>query len=207
MSSTTVINLRPQHPAVHRVLRIVLETNGEFVKNVVPEIRYLHRRTKKLCKYNEYYKITPFFDKFDYVRTLMCKHSYVLAVKNLLEGYNANNATSVNNLQKNTRFLTNALIQTIYNNLTHISSHLLALTTSAMNIRVVAPFLFAFEEREDIAAIFKNISRAKIHTALYYINRTNFPFTIKDIQMIKRFIYKFSSTLIKIYELLSTSRI
>jgi len=81
----SILNIRPQHPAVHEVLRLVIEVDREFVVYVNPEIDYLHKETKKLCKYNKYYKITPFFDKFNYVSLLICKHSYILAVKILLE--------------------------------------------------------------------------------------------------------------------------
>ena len=67
---TTLLNLGPQHPAVHGVLRLILETNGETVKKANCEIGFLHRGTEKLCEYMEYYKILPFFSRFDYVGTL-----------------------------------------------------------------------------------------------------------------------------------------
>jgi len=93
----SILNIRPQHPAVHDVLRLVIEVDREFVVYVNPEIDYLHKETKKLCKYNKYYKITPFFDKFNYVSLLICKHSYILAVKILLEEVHSKTSSSVNN--------------------------------------------------------------------------------------------------------------
>ena len=205
--SRNILNIRPQHPAVHEVLRLVIEMDSEFVIYVNPEIEYLHKETKKLCKYNKYYKITPFFDKFNYVRLLICKHSYVLAVKILLEELHSNNSVSVNNNLINTRFLKTQLVKIIYNNLVHIAPHLLALTTSAMNIRALTPFLFAFEERKEISALLKNISSAKMHTAFYSINSINFEFTDKDLQKIKNFLYNFNSTLVQMFEMLTYSNI
>ena len=205
--SKSILNIRPQHPAVHDVLRLMIETDREYVTYINPEIEYLHKGTEKLCKYNKYYKITPFFDKFDYVSLLICKHSYVLAVKTLLEELHCKQITSVNNNFINTRFIKNQILKILYNNLAHIASHLLALTTSAMNIRALTPFLFAFEERKEIASIFKRISRAKMHTALYAINRMNFEFTVKDLKLIKAFLFNSSSTLVQMFEMLSFSKI
>ena len=205
--SRNILNIRPQHPAVYDVLRLVIETDREFVIYVNPEIDYLHKETKKLCKYNKYYKITPFFDKFDYVSLLICKHSYVLAIKILLEEMHSNNNTSVNNSIISTRFIKTQLIKIIYNNLAHIAPHLLALTTSAMNIRALTPFLFAFEERKEISSILKHISRAKMHTAFYSINSINFTFTYKDLLLIKNFLFNFNTTLVQMFKMLSYSKI
>lgn len=205
--SKNIFNIRPQHPAVHGVLRLVVEMDREFVMYVNPEIEYLHKETKKLCKYNKYYKITPFFDKFDYVSLLICKHSYVLNIKTLLEEFHSKTSISVNNSKVSTRFIRTQLIKMIYNNLVHIAPHLLSLTTSAMNIRALTPFLFAFEERKEIAAILKNISRAKMHTAFYSINRLNFTFTYKDLTLIKNFLFNFNTTLVQMFEMLAYSKI
>lgn len=207
MSSPRIINVRPQHPAVHEVLRLIISVEREHVNYVNPEIRFLHRETEKLCKQLKYYKITPSFDKFNYVGLLVCEHSYILAVKTLLEEIHNNNSSSVNNSLIYTRNLKTQILKSLYNNITLISSHLLSLTTSAMNIRSITPFLYAFEEREEIAHILKRISRAKMHTAFYAINRLNFIFTIKDLELIKNFLYKFSASLVKTYEMLQNSEI
>lgn len=205
--SRNVLNIRPQHPAVYEVLRLVIETDREFVVYINPEIDYLHKETEKLCKYNKYYKITPFFDKFNYVRLLICKHSYVLAIKTLLEEMHSSNKTSVNNSDISTRLIKTQVTKIIYNNLAHIAPHLLALTTSAMNIRALTPFLFAFEERKEISSIFKHISRAKMHTAFYSINSINFSFTYKDLCLIKNFLFNFNTTLVQMFKMLSYSKI
>jgi NADH:ubiquinone oxidoreductase subunit D len=137
----------------------------------------------------------------------MCEHSYVLAVETLLEETHFNKNVSVNNKYISTRLIKIQLIRNIYNNLAHIASHLLALTTSAMDIGAITPFLFAFEEREEISTLFENISGARMHTALYSINGLNFEFTITDIKKIKKFLYNFNSTLIQMFEMLSYSKI
>jgi NADH:ubiquinone oxidoreductase subunit D len=174
---------------------------------VNPEIGYLHRGTEKLCEYNEYYKITPFLDRFDYVGLLICEHSYVFAIETLLEELHHSNSVSVNNMAVATRFIKTQLIRIIYNNLAHIASHLLALTTSAMDIGALTPFLFAFEEREEISSILEHISGARMHTAFYSINGINFTFTYKDLALIKNFLFNFNTTLVQMFEMLSYSKI
>lgn len=207
MSSPRIINIRPQHPAVHEVLRLIINIEREHVNYVNPEISYLHRGTEKLCKKLKYYKITPSFDKFNYVGLLICEHSYVLAVKTLLEEVHNQNSDSVNNINIYTRNIKTQILKILYNNLALISSHLLALTTSSMNIRAITPFLYAFEEREEVAHIFKRISRAKMHTSFYAINSLNFLFTIRDLELIKNFLFKFSASLVKTYEMLQNSEV
>ena len=122
----SVINLGPQHPAVHGVLRVILEINNESVVKAIPEIGYLHRGTEKLCEYSEYYKILPFFDRFDYLGLILCEHSYILNLEKLL-------LISPN--------LGVQVIRGALNELMRVSSHLLALTTSAMDIGAISPFL------------------------------------------------------------------
>jgi NADH:ubiquinone oxidoreductase subunit D len=185
----------------------MVEVDGEFIVYVYPEIGYLHRGTEKLCEYNEYYKITPFFDRFDYVGLLICEHSYVLAIETLLDEIQQKSSVSVNNAVITTRYLKTQVIRCIYNNLVHISSHLLALTTSAMDIGALTPFLFAFEEREEIACILERISGARMHTAFYSINGLNFVFTKKDLNLIKNFLFNFNTTLVQMFEMLSYSKI
>ena len=100
--------------------------NNENVVKSIPEIGYLHRGTEKLCEYSEYYKILPFFDRFDYLGLILCEHSYILSLEKLLT---ANNS------------LISQYWRTLLNELMRISSHLLALTTSAMDIGAISPFL------------------------------------------------------------------
>ena len=188
----SIVNLGPQHPAVHGVLRVILEMNNENVIKAIPEIGYLHRGTEKLCEYNEYYKILPFFDRFDYLGLILCEHSYVINLEKLV--INSNNLFS-------------QFWRTILNELMRISSHFLALTTSAMDIGAISPFLWAFEEREELATLFENISGARMHTALYKLGGLNFTVSHDDILYISETVLRLKVKLTEVYELLVNSTI
>lgn len=188
----SVINLGPQHPAVHGVLRVILELNNENVVKAIPEIGYLHRGTEKLCEYNEYYKILPFFDRFDYVGLILCEHSFILNVEKLL-------------LSKNN--LASQYWRTILNELMRISSHMLALTTSAMDVGAISPFLWAFEEREELATLFENLSGARMHTALYKAGGLNFQIKSMDLLYIYEVVIRLKTKVTEVYELLINSEI
>ncbi len=123
---TTILNLGPQHPAVHGVLRLILETAGETVKRANCEIGFLHRGTEKLCEYIEYYKILPFFSRFDYVGTVSGEQLYSIAIEKSLKIHIP---------------FYSKLIRTLVVELIRISSHLLALTTMAMDTGSLTPFL------------------------------------------------------------------
>ena len=148
---TTILNLGPQHPSVHGVLRLVLETSGETVKHSTNEIGFLHRGTEKLCEYMEYYKILPFFSRFDYVGTVSGEQLYSIAIEKSLKIH-------IPQYSK--------LVRTLLTELIRITSHLLALTTMAMDTGSITPFLWAFEEREEICQIYELLSGARMHVAL-----------------------------------------
>ena len=166
--------------------------SNENVSKAIPEIGYLHRGTEKLCEYSEYYKILPFFDRFDYLGLILCEHSYIINLEKLL--------LVSNNLYKQ-------LWRTILNEIMRISSHFLALTTSAMDIGAISPFLWAFEEREEIATLFENISGARMHTALYKMGGLNFSVRVDDITYIYETIIRLKVKLSEVYELLINSSI
>ena len=188
----SIVNLGPQHPAVHGVLRVILELNNENVIKAIPEIGYLHRGTEKLCEYNEYYKILPFFDRFDYVGLILCEHSYVLNLEKLL--LNSNDFYA-----QYWRILLNELMR--------ISSHFLALTTSAMDIGAISPFLWAFEEREELATLYENLSGARMHTALYKVGGLNFSINTSDLEYLFETVIRLKIKISEVYELLNNSAI
>lgn len=123
---TTIINLGPQHPAVHGVLRIICESHGETIIKLNPEIGFLHRGTEKLCEYMEFYKITPFFDRFDYVAALSGEQLFSVALEKALKL----------NIPEYAKILRTILVE-----LNRISSHFLAITTMAMDLGTTSPFL------------------------------------------------------------------
>ena len=187
-----IINLGPQHPAVHGVLRVITELNNETITKVIPEIGYLHRGTEKLSEYSEYYKIVPFFDRLDYTGLLLCEHTYVLCLEKLLH-LNVDFQAQISRI--------------LFNELMRISSHFLALTTSAMDIGAVTPFLWLFEEREEIMNFFENISGARMHTALFRVSGLNYTISYQDLIYFNEIVLKLKSKIYEIYELLRNSNI
>ena len=144
------MNLGPQHPASHGVMRLQLELEGELVSHINPEIGYLHRGTEKNCEYREYLKNLPYFDRFDYVAMMNQTQNYSLVVEKLL----------------NIKIpFYSQLVRTIYCELARILSHLLAVSTHALDLGAMSAFCWAFEEREKIMQIFESISGARMHTA------------------------------------------
>jgi len=120
------MNFGPQHPAAHGVLRLVLELNGEVVVKADPHIGLLHRGTEKLIEYKNYIQALPYFDRFDYVSMMAQEHAYSIAVEKLLK-------INVPLYAK--------LIRILFCEITRILNHLLALTTHALDVGAMTPFL------------------------------------------------------------------
>lgn len=120
------MNFGPQHPAAHGVLRLILELEGEVVKRADPHIGLLHRGTEKLMEYKTYSQALPYVDRLDYVSMMAQEHCYSLAVEGLL-GCKAP--------------LRAQYIRVIFSELTRILNHILALTTHALDVGALTPFL------------------------------------------------------------------
>ena len=120
------MNFGPQHPAAHGVLRLVLELDGEFVIKADPHIGLLHRGTEKLLEYKNYIQGLPYFDRLDYVSMMVQEHAYSMAVEKLL---------------KCEVPLRGQYIRVIFSEITRILNHLLALTTHALDVGAMTPFL------------------------------------------------------------------
>ena len=120
------MNFGPQHPAAHGVLRLVLELDGEVVIKADPHIGLLHRGTEKLLEYKTYVQGLPYFDRLDYVSMMAQEHGYSLAIENLLQY---------------TIPLRAQYIRVIFCEITRILNHLLALTTHALDVGAMTPFL------------------------------------------------------------------
>jgi len=125
-SKTLTLNFGPQHPAAHGVLRLVLELDGETVLRADPHIGLLHRGTEKLIEYKTYLQALPYFDRLDYVSMMCQEHGYCLAVENLLR-------CSVPLRAK--------FIRVIFSEITRLLNHLLAVTTHALDVGALTPFL------------------------------------------------------------------
>ena len=145
------INFGPQHPAAHGVLRLVLNLKGETIEKADPHIGLLHRGTEKLIEYKNYIQALPYFDRLDYVSMMAQEHAYSLAVERLLE---------IKSLPKRAQ-----VIRVLFSEITRILNHLLALTTHAMDVGAMSPFLWAFEEREKLMEFYERVSGARMHAS------------------------------------------
>jgi NADH-quinone oxidoreductase subunit D len=146
------INFGPQHPAAHGVLRLVLELDGEVVERVDPHIGLLHRGTEKLIEYKTYLQAIPYFDRLDYVAPMNQEHAFAMAVEKLLD------------LKVPRR---GQLIRVLYSEIGRILSHLLNVTTQAMDVGALTPPLWGFEEREKLMVFYERASGARMHASYF----------------------------------------
>ena len=146
------INFGPQHPAAHGVLRLVLELDGEVVERVDPHIGLLHRGTEKLIEYKTYLQAVPYFDRLDYVAPMNQEHAFCLAIERLL------------GLQVPKRA---QLIRVLYSEIGRLLSHLLNITTQALDVGALTPPLWGFEEREKLMVFYERASGSRMHAAYF----------------------------------------
>src|SRR4030081_2149232 len=148
------INFGPQHPAAHGVLRLVLELDGEVVERVDPHIGLLHRGTGKLIEQKTYLQAIPYFDRLDYVAPMNQEHAFCLAAEKLL-GIEVPRPAQ--------------LIRVLYCEIGRILSHLLNVTTQAMDVGALTPPLWGFEEREKLMVFYERASGSRMHAAYFRI--------------------------------------
>ncbi len=146
------INFGPQHPAAHGVLRLVLELDGEVCERVDPHIGLLHRGTEKLIETKTYLQALPYFDRLDYVAPMNQEHAFALAVERLLE------------VEVPRR---GQLIRVLYSEIGRILSHLLNITTQALDVGALTPPLWGFEEREKLMVFYERACGARLHAAYF----------------------------------------
>ncbi len=142
------INLGPQHPAAHGVLRLILEMDGEVVERADPHIGMLHRGTEKLIEHKTYAQALPYFDRLDYVAPMASEHCFTLAVEKLL------GITPPPRAQ---------YIRVLFAEITRLLNHLLAVTTFALDLGAITPSLWGFEEREKLMEFYEAVSGARMH--------------------------------------------
>ncbi len=146
------INFGPQHPAAHGVLRMVLELDGEVVERCDPHIGLLHRGTEKLIESRTYLQNLPYFDRLDYVAPMNQEHAWCLAIEKLV-GVKIPYRASV--------------IRVMFCEIGRILSHLLNITTQAMDVGALTPPLWGFEEREKLMVFCERASGARLHAAYF----------------------------------------
>lgn len=146
------INFGPQHPAAHGVLRLVLELDGEVVERVDPHIGLLHRGTEKLIEHKTYLQAVPYFDRLDYVAPMNQEHAFAMCVEKLA------------GIEVPRR---GQLIRVLYSEIGRILSHLLNVTTQAMDVGALTPPLWGFEEREKLMVFYERACGARMHAAYF----------------------------------------
>ena len=146
------INFGPQHPAAHGVLRLVLELDGEVVERVDPHIGLLHRGTEKLIEYKTYLQANPYFDRLDYVAPMNQEHAFCIAIEKLM------------GIEVPRR---GQLIRVLYSEIGRLLSHLLNVTTQAMDVGALTPPLWGFEEREKLMVFYERASGSRMHAAYF----------------------------------------
>nr|ASY95698.1 Nad7 [Paraurostyla sp.] len=189
-----ILNFGPQHPASHGVLRLVVQLNGELVERADPHVGFLHRGTEKLIESRNYLKSLPYFDRLDYVSMMAQEHGFCLAIEHLLQ------TTSYTSLY--------VQIRVLFDELTRILNHLLAISTHSLDVGNMAPLFWAFEERERIMEFYERVSGARMHAAFYRPNDVdwtglNYQFFL-DLSFFARDCFK---SLTEIFSVLSTNRI
>jgi NADH dehydrogenase (ubiquinone) Fe-S protein 2 len=197
-----LLNFGPQHPAAHGVLRMVIELNGEVVKNCDPHIGLLHRGTEKLMEHKNYLQALPYFDRLDYVSMMAQEHAYSLNVEKLF-----NEPLNKQFLPAITVPLRASHIRVLFLEITRILNHLLAITTHAMDIGALTPFLWAFEEREKLIEFYERVSGARMHTAFIRPGGVAQDLPEGLLYDIHVFILSFSKRLDDIEEVLNANRI
>lgn len=142
------INFGPQHPSAHGVLRLVIDLFGEIITKVDPHIGLLHRGTEKLMEFKTVAQGLPYLDRLDYVSMMAQEHCFSLTVEKML------------NVEIPVRA---KYIRVLFLEITRILNHLMSLTTHAMDVGALTPFLWAFEEREKLMEFYERVSGARMH--------------------------------------------
>ena len=186
------INFGPQHPAAHGVLRLVLELDGEVVDRVDPHIGLLHRGTEKLIEAKTYLQAIPYFDRLDYCAPMNQEHAFALAVERLL-GIDVP--------------IRGQLIRVLCCEIGRIMSHILNVTTQAMDVGALTPPLWGFVDREKLMVFYERISGSRMHAAYFRPGGVHQDIPDQVIEDIGRWIDPFLKTLDDLDNLLTPNRI
>jgi len=186
------LNFGPQHPSAHGVLRLILELDGELVKKADPHIGLLHRGTEKLIEQKTFIQAVPYLDRLDYVSMMTQEHAYCLAVEKLIGCI----------VPKRAQF-----IRVLFSEITRILNHLMSVTTHAMDVGALTPFLWAFEEREKLMEFYERVSGARMHAAYFRPGGVSQDIPFSLLEDIFNFVKQFSSRLDEMEELLTHNRI
>ena len=177
---TMILNMGPQHPSTHGVLRLVLEIDGESVVSCAPDIGYLHTGIEKTCEAKFYQQVVPLTDRIDYLSPMTNNLCYCLAVEKLLGLEIPERAQ---------------WMRVLLNELTRISSHLVWLGTHALDIGALTMFLYAWREREDISRIYENISGQRMMSSYFRIGGLSLEPPLDFYKQVQTFLNKMPSAI------------
>ena len=147
-SKTVTVNFGPVHPAAHGVLRLILDLDGEVVERANPHIGLLHRGTEKLIETKTYLQAIPYFDRLDYVAPMNQEHAFALAIEKLMKV----------DVPKRGQY-----IRVLFSEIGRLLSHLLNVTTTAMDVGAMTPITWGFDEREKLLDFYEEVSGSRFH--------------------------------------------
>jgi NADH-quinone oxidoreductase subunit D len=189
---TMVLNMGPQHPSTHGVLRLLLELDGETIVRIRPDIGFLHTGIEKTCEAKFYQQVVPLTDRIDYLCPMTNNLAYVLAVEKLL-GLE---------MPKRAQW-----IRVLLNELTRLNSHLVWLGTHAMDVGAMTVFLYCFREREDILRLFEMVSGQRMMTSYFRVGGLALEVPLGFFERVKRFIDAFPGHIDEYEDLLTQNPI
>ncbi len=189
---TMILNMGPQHPSTHGVLRLILEIDGETVVRIMPDIGYLHTGIEKTCEAKFYQQVVPLTDRIDYLCPLTNNLCYVLAVEKLL------------GLEIPPRA---QWLRVMLNELTRINSHLVWLGTHALDIGAMSVFLYCFREREDVLRLFEEVSGQRMMTSYFRVGGLALEPPLGFLGRVKQFADRFPSRVDEYEDLLTANPI
>jgi NADH-quinone oxidoreductase subunit D len=189
---TMILNMGPQHPSTHGVLRLLLEIDGETIVRIMPDIGYLHTGIEKTCEAKFYQQVVPMTDRIDYLCPMTNNLAYCLAVEKLL------------GLEIPPRA---QWIRVMMNELTRINSHLVWLGTHAMDIGAMTVFLYCFREREDVLRLFEAVSGQRMMTSYFRIGGLALEPPLGFFDRVKKFLTRFPGNIDEYESLLTNNPI
>ena len=187
-----ILNMGPQHPSTHGVLRLELQTDGEVVQKITPHIGYLHRCFEKHAENVDYPGVIPYTDRMDYIASMNNSLGYALAVEKLM------------GIEVNERVKT---LRVIVAELNRIASHLLSVGTYAMDIGAYTPFLHCFREREKILDLFEWICGARLLYNYNWVGGLSHDIPDGFVEKTRQFLTEFEPVIAEENELLSFNKI
>jgi NADH-quinone oxidoreductase subunit D len=191
-SKTLNLNFGPQHPAAHGVLRLILELDGEVVEKADPHIGLLHRGTEKLIENKTYMQAVPYFDRLDYVAPMNQEHVFALTIEKIL------------NIKVPIRA---QYIRVIFCEIGRILSHILNITTQAMDVGALTPTVWGFEERETLMTFYERASGSRLHANYFRAGGVHQDLPMDLAEDIGKFCKKFPKIIDDLETLLTDNRI